>query len=200
MAFAKRATSLAVGLALAAASGSALSAYASSIVDSSPLANGLAAEVLGAPNGLGPAFDQVNSTTPGFVTVSFDLPFADVAGSDVFVHVLEWPESEAETFEVFASLDGTASSFVSIGASGTPTGGNVVLGFDLASAGLSAARFVRVQNGRIDLAAQWEGPEIDAIRSEQSIRSVSEPTALFTVSLGLLAVGAARRARSRYAL
>ena len=174
----------------------ALAAYATSIVDSSPLANGSSTGVIGMPDSVVAAYDQASASIPGFVTVSFDEPFGDVAGFDLFVHVIEWPLSENEVFEVFASLDGTPGSFFSLGPSGPPSGGNVIVGFDLGAAGMTAARYVRVQNSRLELGVSSEGPEIDAIQSVQPLQGIPEPGSLALLAFGLGLVGlTGRRAR-----
>jgi len=175
--------------------------FASVVVDSSPVSQpefNTASELLGPPDGEITAFEEVDSLTPGFVTVGFGSNFLNITGDDILVYLLDWTASDNEVFEALASLDGSAGSFVSIGSSGAPNGGvnaPVTLGFDLAVAGLDSAMYLQIRSSRIDPRI-GEGPDIDAIQAMSlSSSPVPEPgtLALIGSGLGLLCLRMRRR-------
>jgi hypothetical protein len=144
--------------------------FASIVIDSSPLGSpdiNTVDELLGPPDGQITAFEEVDSFTPGFVTVGFGTEFFNVTGNDILIYLYDWTPSDNEVFEVFASPDGSPGSFISLGSAGTPNGGvgaPVTLGFDLGTAGLASASYLRIVNLRIH-PLDGEGPDIDAIEA-----------------------------------
>lgn len=158
--------------------------FADVLTDHSPPGGNLvqnpATEVLGPPDGIVAQFQEVDLTTPGFVTVEFTgSAIEDAPGNDFFIHLIDWTVSENEIFSVFASLGGEV--FESIGSSGIPTGSAeapITIGFDLASANLSSASFIKIVNGRIATSC-CESPDIDAISA------IPEPSTLILLAFGL---------------
>jgi hypothetical protein len=121
--------------------------YAETVVSSSenlpiqPISN-----VLGAPDAQLTNFVPQLNGEPGFVVVEMEGTIDNNDGADLFVALRDWLPHEGEEFSLSASVDGT--DFLTLGSSGLPTGtlDRIDVGFDLDVAGLSEARFFRLDN------------------------------------------------------
>lgn len=171
--------------------------FASFVVDHSPVSGpsiNTPEELLGAPDGEITAFEEVDISTPGYVVVGFSVPFLNISGDDITIHLSDWIASENEVFEVFASQDGSLSSFFSLGTSGTPNGGvhtPITATFDLGIASMDWALFLRIENLVIH-PLEGEGPDIDAIEANAVI---PVPSALFLGMSGLASLVISKRKR-----
>ena len=181
---------------LALSSTSVMAAFVSTVIDHSPVSQpeiNTIEELLGPPDGEVTAFEEVDSVTPGFVTVGFGGQFLNGPGNDISIYLTDWTSSDNEIFEVFASSSGDAGTFVSLGTSGVPIGGvnmPITVGFDLGAAGLSSALFLRIENSQVHPLI-GEGPDIDAI---EATNVVPIPPAIWLFGSGLIGlIGLARR-------
>lgn len=166
----------------ARAAGLPSDAFAASVVTSigAGVNGGDPLDVLGLPDSIFASFDNVGSN-PGAVTVAFagDVKVVDGPGHDVAIHVFDFVVRENERFNVFVSQDGVAFILIGNAIPISTQGGSEVVSFDLNGTGLAEASYIRIENGRIDFANSFEGPEIDAIEALHSVGS----SRLFTLPL-----------------
>ncbi len=175
-----------------------LNQYATQVIDHTSAADrddatdqaGQPNRVLGAPDRQREDFNNRGSE-PGFVTVGFapHTVIVDEPGADIRLHLVDFGTRTVgggpsdESFYLLVSNDG--STWFSLGLrhpTSPATRQSHALDFDLATRGLSQARFVKIQNQRVNPIHypgqhnDHEGPDIDALEILHGTNCAPTPT------------------------